>query len=152
MPKSREVHLVARPDGLPTEKDFELVEPDVPDAAEGEVLVENLYMSVDPAMRPRLTVGYELNEPMGGGALGRIVQSKAPGFDVGGFVTHRFGFREYFACGPEGLSKLEMVDGLPLTVHLHALGGTGFTAYGGPLKIVPLQPANKGFFSTAGGA
>jgi NADPH-dependent curcumin reductase CurA len=152
MPKSREVHLVARPDGLPTEKEFELAETDVPDASEGEVLVENLYMSVDPAMRPRLTVGYELNEPMGGGAVGRIVQSRAAGFDVGDLVTNRFGFREYFVSGPEGLSKLEVVDGLPLTVHLHALGGTGFTAYGGLLKIAQLKPEDKVFVSTAAGA
>ncbi len=57
MPQSRAVHLIARPDGLPTEADFALVESEVGDAGEGEVLVENLYMSVDPAMRPRLTVG-----------------------------------------------------------------------------------------------
>jgi NADPH-dependent curcumin reductase CurA len=152
MPKSREVHLVARPDGLPTEKDFELVETDVPDAADGEVLVENLYMSVDPAMRPRLTVGYELNEPLEGGAVGRVVQSRAPGFDVGDLVTSRLGFREYFVSGPGGISKLEVADGLPLTVHLHALGGTGFTAYGGLLKIARLKPEDKVFVSTAAGA
>jgi NADPH-dependent curcumin reductase CurA len=152
MPKSREVHLVARPDGLPTEKDFELVETDVPDAADGEVLVENVYMSVDPAMRPRLTVGYELNEPLEGGAVGRVVQSRARGFDVGDLVTSRFGFREYFVSGPGGMSKLEVADGLPLAVHLHALGGTGFTAYGGLLKIAQLKPEDKVFVSTAAGA
>jgi hypothetical protein len=152
MPKSREVHLVARPDGLPTEQEFELVETDVPDAADGEVLVENLYMSVDPAMRPRLSVGYELNEPLAGGAVGRVVQSRSPGFDVGDLVTNRLGFREYFVSGPEGLSKLEVVDGLPLTAHLHVLGGTGFTAYGGLLKIGQLKPEDKVFVSTAAGA
>jgi NADPH-dependent curcumin reductase CurA len=152
MPMSREVHLVARPDGLPTEQEFELVETDVPDAAEGEVLVENLYMSVDPAMRPRLTVGYELNEPLEGGAVGRVVQSRAPGFDVGDLVTSRLGFREYFVSGPGGISRLEVTDGLPLTVHLHALGGTGFTAYGGLLKIAQLKPEDKVFVSTAAGA
>jgi hypothetical protein len=152
MPKSREVHLVARPDGLPTEQEFELVETDVPDAADGEVLVENLYMSVDPAMRPRLSVGYELNEPLAGGAVGRVVQSRSPGFDVGDLVTNRLGFREYFVSGPEGLSRLEVVDGLPLTAHLHVLGGTGFTAYGGLLKIGQLKPEDKVFVSTAAGA
>jgi hypothetical protein len=152
MPKSREVHLVARPDGLPTEQEFQLVETDVPDAADGEVLVENLYMSVDPAMRPRLSVGYELNEPLAGGAVGRVVQSRSPGFDVGDLVTSRLGFREYFVSGPEGLSKLEVVDGLPLTAHLHVLGGTGFTAYGGLLKIGQLKPEDKVFVSTAAGA
>ena len=152
MPKSREVHLVARPSGLPTEKDFELVETDVPDAGEGEVLVENLYMSVDPAMRPRLTAGAELNEPLGGAAVGRVVQSRAAGFEAGDLVTSRLGFREYFVSGPEGLSTLEVVDGLPLTVHLHALGGTGFTAYGGLLKIAQLKPEDQVFISTAAGA
>ncbi|MGH9047150.1 MAG: NADP-dependent oxidoreductase [Acidimicrobiales bacterium] len=152
MTKSREIHLVARPDGPPTEKDFEIVETIVPDADEGQVLVENLYMSVDPAMRPRLTVGYELNEPMGGGALGRVVQSRVPGFEIGDIVTNRLGFREYFVSGPDGLSKLEEVDGLPLSVHMHALGGTGFTAYGGLLKIAHLTPEDKVFVSTAAGA
>src|SRR5258706_3376082 len=70
MPKSREVHLTQRPTGAPTPADFALVEQDVPDAADGQVLVENLYMSVDPAMRPRLTAGQALNEAIGCGTLG----------------------------------------------------------------------------------
>ena len=69
---SREIHLVSRPDGMPTEADFALVESDVADPGAGEVLVQNLYMSVDPAMRPRMTAGQALNEAMGGGAIGRV--------------------------------------------------------------------------------
>ena len=69
MPKSREIHLVARPDGMPTPDQFALVETNVSDAADGEVLVQNLYMSVDPAMRPRLTAGQDLNVAMMGGAM-----------------------------------------------------------------------------------
>ena len=75
MPKSREIHLTKRPSGMPTEGDFALVERDIADAADGEVLVQNLYMSVDPAMRPRLTAGQELNEAMMGGALGRLASN-----------------------------------------------------------------------------
>ena len=60
MVKSREVHLIARPEGMPREEEFAVVETDLPDPADGQVLVENLYMSVDPAMRPRLSVGYPL--------------------------------------------------------------------------------------------
>ncbi len=52
--RSREVHLVERPQGLPTPAQFQVIETDVPDPGEGQVLVENIYMSVDPAMRPRL--------------------------------------------------------------------------------------------------
>jgi len=152
MPKSREIHLVQRPTGAPTPDDFALVERDVADAADGEVLVENLLMSVDPAMRPRLTAGQALNETMLGGALGRVVQSKTDAYAVGDLVSNRMGFREYFTSDGKGLTKLEPDPDLPLTVHMHALGGTGFTAYGGLLHIGQLKDGEQVFVSTAGGA
>jgi NADPH-dependent curcumin reductase CurA len=152
MPKSRSVHLVRRPEGMPVEDDFAVVDDQVPDAGDGQVLVENLYMSVDPAMRPRLTVGYELNQPMTAGAIGRVVQSKTSELDVGDIVSNSLGFREYFVSAPGGLRRLEAVGELPLTVHMHVLGGTGFTAYGGLLHVAGLQPEDKVFVSTAAGA
>lgn len=152
MPVSREIHLVARPDGMPTPDNFQLVETQVPDAGDGQVLVENLYMSVDPAMRPRLTAGQALNEAMTGGALGRVVQSKHPDFAVGDLVSNRMGFREFFVSDGKGLTRLAPAEGLPLTVHMHALGGTGFTAYGGLLHIGQLKDGEQVFVSTAAGA
>ncbi|HUZ44887.1 MAG TPA: NADP-dependent oxidoreductase [Acidimicrobiales bacterium] len=152
MPKSRSVHLVARPEGLPSEDHFAVVETDVPDAGEGEVLVQNLYMSVDPAMRPRLTAGYELGEAMAAGAIGRVVQSRTPELAVGDIVSNGLGFREFFVSPPQGLRRLEPVGDLPLTVHMHVLGGTGFTAYGGLLDVAGLKPDDKVFVSTAAGA
>lgn len=152
MPKSREVHLVQRPSGAPKPGDFALVEHDVADARDGEVLVQNLLMSVDPAMRPRLTAGQDLNVAMMGGALGRVAQSKADGFAVGDLVTHRNGFREYFTSDGKGLTRLSPDPDLPLTVYMHALGGTGFTAYGGLLHIGQLKDGEQVFVSTAAGA
>ncbi|MDO9431470.1 MAG: NADP-dependent oxidoreductase [Pseudomonadota bacterium] len=152
MPKSREIHLVARPGGMPTQDQFALVETNVPDAADGEVLVENLYMSVDPAMRPRLTAGQELNVAMMGGALGRVVQSKNPDFAVGDLVSNRLGFREFFTSDGKGLTKLKADPDLSLTTHMHALGMTGFTAYGGLLHIGALKEGEQVFVSTAAGA
>jgi NADPH-dependent curcumin reductase CurA len=152
MPKSREIHLVQRPTGAPTPDDFALIERDVADAGEGEVLVENLLMSVDPAMRPRLTAGQALNEAMMGGALGRVVQSKHADLAVGDLVSNRLGFREFFTSDGKGLTKLAPEPDLPLTVHMHALGGTGFTAYGGLLHIGQLKDGEQVFVSTAGGA
>ena len=152
MPKSREIHLVARPNGMPAQGDFALIETQVPDAADGEVLVENLYMSVDPAMRPRLTAGQDLNVAMMGGALGRVVQSKNPDFAVGDLVSNRNGFREFFVSDGKGLTKLAADPDLPLTVHMHALGMTGFTAYGGLLHIGQLKDGEQVFVSTAAGA
>ena len=152
MPKSREIHLTARPLGMPTEANFVLVERDVPDAPDGGVLVRNLYMSVDPAMRPRLTAGQALDEAMMGGALGRVVQSKSEAFKVGDLVSNRLGFREYFTSDGQGLTKLTPDPDLPLTVHMHVLGGTGFTAYGGLLHIGQLKDGEQVFVSTAAGA
>ncbi|MES2725262.1 MAG: NADP-dependent oxidoreductase [Pseudomonadota bacterium] len=152
MPKSREIHLVTRPGGMPAESDFALIERDVADAADGEVMVQNLYMSVDPAMRPRLTAGQALGEAMMGGALGRVVQSRSDAFAVGDLVNNRLGFREYFTSDGKGLTKLNPDPDLPLTVHMHALGGTGFTAYGGLLHIGQLKDGEQVFVSTAGGA
>jgi NADPH-dependent curcumin reductase CurA len=152
MPTSREVHLVQRPSGAPKPDDFAVVERQVADAADGEVLVENLYMSVDPAMRPRLTAGQALGEAMMGGALGRVVQSKHGDFAVGDLVTNRLGFREYFTSEGKGLTKLDPDPDLPLTAHMHVLGMTGFTAYGGLLHIGQLKEGEQVFVSTAAGA
>ena len=152
MPVSREIHLVERPKGMPTADQFQLVETQVADAADGQVLIENLYMSVDPAMRPRLTAGQELNVAMMGGALGRVVQSRHEGFAVGDLVTSRLGFREFFVSDGKGLTKLAADPDLPVTVHMHALGMTGFTAYGGLLHIGQLKDGEQVFVSTAAGA
>jgi hypothetical protein len=152
MPNSHEIHLVQRPTGMPVPGDFALVERQVPDAADGEVLVQNLVMSVDPAMRPRLTAGQGLNEAMMAFALGRVVQAKTDSFAVGDLVMSRLGFREYFTSDGKGLSKLSPDPELPLSVYMHALGMTGFTAYGGLLHIGQLKDGEQVFVSTAAGA
>jgi NADPH-dependent curcumin reductase CurA len=149
---SREIHLVKRPDGLPALDDFGMVETTLADPADGEVLVRNLYMSVDPAMRPRMSVGQELNEAMGGGALGRVEKSRNDKFKEGELVTNRFGFREAFVTDGRGLQALTPEPGLPLTAHMGPLGGTGFTAYGGLLHIGQLKDGEQVFVSTAAGA
>jgi len=150
--ESREIHLVNRPSGMPREEDFALVSKQVGDPADGEVLVRNLYMSVDPAMRPRLRVGQELDEAMGGGAIGRVVKSRSHAFAEGDLVQNRLGFREYFLSKGKGLAKLAADPSFPLTVYMHALGGTGFTAYGGLLHIGALKDGEEVFVSTAAGA
>ena len=60
--RSREVHLIERPQGLPTPAQFRIVETEVAEPGEGQLLVQNIYMSVDPAMRPRLAGPTALNE------------------------------------------------------------------------------------------
>jgi NADPH-dependent curcumin reductase CurA len=150
--KSREVHLVKRPESLPKLDDFKVVDTVVPDLGDGQVLIKQLYMSVDPAMRPRLTNGYELDRVMSGGALGRVVQSKNEQFAEGDLVHNQRGFREYAVSDGRDLRKLTPQPGVPLTAYMSVLGMTGFTAYGGMLEIPKLKQGEKVFVSTAAGA
>jgi NADPH-dependent curcumin reductase CurA len=149
--RSREVHLIERPQGLPVPQQFRIVETEVPGPADGQLLVQNIYMSVDPAMRPRLTGQTALNEPMPGGAIGRVLQSRNPAFNVGDHVESMNGFREYFVSDGKALSKLD-ADGMPLVAYMSVLGLTGFTAYGGLLIIGALKDGENVFVSAAAGA
>src|SRR5580700_10140038 len=110
--RSKEIHLLERPQGLPTPAQFKIVETDVAEPAAGELLVENIYMSVDPAMRPRLAGQTPLNEAMAGGAVGRVLKSRHAGFKDGEYVQSMQGFRQYFVSDGKGLSTLH-ADGMP---------------------------------------
>src|SRR5258705_4438575 len=101
--RSKEVHLLERPQGLPTLAQFAIVETGVADPMAGELLVENIYMSVDPAMRPRLAGQTPLNEAMGGGAIGRVLASRHPGFKQGDTVQSMQGVRQYFISDGKGI-------------------------------------------------
>jgi NADPH-dependent curcumin reductase CurA len=149
--RSKEVHLLERPQGLPTPAQFRIVETEVADPAAGELLVENVYMSVDPAMRPRLSGQTPLNEPMGGGAIGRVLKSRHATFKEGDYVESMQGFREYFLSQGKGLSKLDP-DGMPLPAYMSVLGLTGMTAYGGLLVTAALKDGENVFVSAAAGA
>ncbi len=90
----REWHLVARPHGWPKPEDFALREAAVTEPGEGQLLVRNLYFSVDPYMRGRMndvksyTPPFQLDQPMEGGAVGEVIASNAEGFAVGDHVLH----------------------------------------------------------------
>jgi NADPH-dependent curcumin reductase CurA len=149
--RSKEVHLLERPQGLPTLAQFKIVQTDVPDPAAGELLVENIYMSVDPAMRPRLAGQTPLNEAMGGGAIGRVLKSRHASYKEGDVVQSMQGFRQYFVSEGKGLSKLD-AGGMPLAAHMSVLGLTGLTAYGGLLVTAALKEGENVFVSAAAGS
>jgi NADPH-dependent curcumin reductase CurA len=149
--RSREVHLIERPQGMPVPQQFRIVEAEVSEPADGQLLVQNIYMSVDPAMRPRLAGQTALNEAMMGGAIGRVLKSRNPAFNVGDHVESMNGFREYFVSDGKGLSKLD-ADGMPLVAYMSVLGLTGLTAYGGLLVIGALKDGENVFVSAAAGA
>jgi len=149
--RSREVHLIERPQGLPVPAQFRLVETDIADPADGQLLVQNIYMSVDPAMRPRLAGPTALNEAMMGGTIGRVLKSRNAAFKEGDHVESMNGFREYFLSDGKGLSTLD-ADGMPLVAYMSVLGLTGLTAYGGLLVIGALKDGENVFVSAAAGA
>ena len=152
MTKTRQIHLVRRPSGIPVLTDFAVVEADVPPTGEGEVRVQTLIMSVDPYMRPRLNADQALNAPLLGGGIGRVVESRHPNFKEGQLVRQGVGFREVHVTDGKTLIPLKRDPDLPLSVYMHALGGTGITAYGGLLEVGALKDGEQVVVSTAGGA
>ncbi|MEQ8861728.1 MAG: NADP-dependent oxidoreductase [Pseudomonadales bacterium] len=148
---NREIHLISRPEGMPVPDNFALVETTLSPGA-SDVVVQNLYMSVDPAMRPALSNGQTpLGEAMPGGAIGKVVRSESADYPVGAYVSHRSGFREFHVSDGSDLSLIAPEDEA-ITTHLHILGGTGLTAYGGLLEIGQLKDRENVFVSAAAGA
>ena len=150
MTVSRQIRLARRPKGVPVADDFAMIEVDTPDAGEGEIQIQNMLLSVDPYMRPRLDSDQPFDVPMIGGGIGRVVQSRNPKFKEGDLVRHGGGFQELF--NTPGAQTLNPDPALSLSVYMHALGGTGITAYGGLLGTGALQDGEQVFVSTAGGA
>src|SRR4029453_18439235 len=109
----REIRLKNRPVGLPNEHDFEIVAVPVPAPGAGEVLVRNLYMSVDPYMRGRMleepsyVEPFRLGQPLEGGCVGQIVASNGGKLPVGDYVLGRKGWREYYVSDGAELSKID---------------------------------------------
>jgi NADPH-dependent curcumin reductase CurA len=160
MPESligREVHLVARPHGEPRPGDFALVEREIPRPAQGQVLVRNRFLSVDPYMRGRMNdvrsyvAPYQLGEAMDGGAAGEVIASNSPELTVGDAVLHRRGWREYAVADAADFQKVDASD-VPLSAYFGVFGMTGLTAYAGLLDVATLQPGETVFVSGAGGA
>jgi len=153
---SREIRLVSRPNGIPTAADFTLARTELPPIGDQEVLVRNLFMSVDPYMRGRMHEGlsyvpaFELGEPLDGGAVGEVVASRAAAFKPGDAVVSNFGWREYFVASPKELRPVSR-DVAPLSVYLGALGMTGMTAWAG-LNLVEVKAGDVVFISGAAGA
>ncbi|WP_248959078.1 NADP-dependent oxidoreductase [Sphaerisporangium perillae] len=154
---SREWHLVARPRGVPTPADFALREVPIPEPGPGQILVRNLYLSVDPYMRGRMNDAksyaepYRLDHPMHGGALGRVVASGAEGVAVGDHVLHGLGWREYALAGAAEAVRVDPAAA-PLSANLGVLGMTGLTAYAGLLRTAEFAEGDTVFVSGAAGA
>jgi NADPH-dependent curcumin reductase CurA len=157
MAPSREIHLVARPRGEPSPADFALVEVDVPEPADGEVVIRNAFVSVDPYMRGRMNDAasyvppFALGEPMTGGAIGQIVASRNERFAEGSWVGHALGWRELALSDGSGLVPFDP-SVAPVSTALGVLGMPGLTAYVGLLDVGRAEAGETIFVSGAAGA
>jgi len=153
---SREIHLVSRPQGMPTADNFTIAQTELKPLQEGQVLVRNLYISVDPYMRGRMKEGksyvppFELGKALEGGAVGEVIKSRAQEFKPGDVVTSNYGWREYFIAAAKELHQVNR-EIQPLSVYLGALGMTGMTAWVG-LNLVEVKAGDVIFISAAAGA
>jgi NADPH-dependent curcumin reductase CurA len=157
MTGNRAWHLMSRPQGLPTPQNFALKEAPLPALQDGWVRVENKWLSVDPYMRGRMndvksyTPPFTLDEPMTGGAVGVVAESRSPLLKAGDTVLHMAGGREQAAGPAEHFNKVP-----PLGVADHEwlgnLGLTGGTAYFGLLRAAQAQEGDIVFVSAAAGA
>ena len=157
--QSREIRLKSRPVGMPKNSDFELATVDVAAPGAGEVQVKNLFMSVDPYMRGRMTdrpsyvPPFQLGQALQGGAVGEVTQSNDPNFKPGDLVSTMLGWREAFTAAPaaSGMQKID-THGLPPQAFLGVAGMPGLTAYVGLLKIGLMKEGETVFVSAAAGA
>ncbi|SDO83498.1 NADP-dependent oxidoreductase [Lentzea jiangxiensis] len=154
-----EVRLAARPTGWPTEDTFEIAEVGIPTPGEGEILVRNVFMSVDPYMRGRMNdvksyvPPFQVGAPLDGGAVGEVVAVGAgvEGFAEGDNVLHGLGWRDYSVVNTKYAVKVDS-SVAPLTTYLGVLGMPGLTAYAGLLVTAEFKPGDTVFVSGAAGA
>ncbi|MCM6778994.1 NADP-dependent oxidoreductase [Nocardia sp. CDC159] len=156
-PTTREFHLAARPSGAPTARNFALVERALPELADGQILVRNTWMSVDPYMRGRMDdrpsyiPPFQLNEPLEGAAVGKVIASRSERIPVGASVTHFLGWREHAVLDAAAATPVDTT--LAAAEHyLGALGTTGLTAYAALTEVAPVRPGDVVFISAAAGA
>jgi len=153
---SRQIVLAARPVGMPKASDFKVETVPVPEPGAGQVLVRNLWMSVDPYMRGRMSdrksyaPPFEVGKPMDGRAIGQIVQSRHPTLEEGAIVSSMLGWREYFVSTGEGMNPID--PSLPLSSYLGVLGIPGFTGWYGLKQIGRPKPGETLAVSGAAGA
>ncbi len=155
--KNLQVLLASRPQGSVREENFRIVETDLPRPADGEVLVRNLYLSLDPYMRMRMDAGksyappVEVGEVMVGGGVGEVLESRDARLSKGDIVTGRLGWQMYAVAPGTGLRKVD-AEGAPISTALGVIGMPGVTAWYGLLKIGEPKAGETVVVSAASGA
>ena len=149
--------LASRPSGTPTQDNFALIDQPLAPPEAGELRVANRWLSVDPYMRGRMndvksyTPPFALGEPMQGGAVGEVVESRAEGFAAGDLVLHMNGWRDETVLPAAHVQKLPAI-GIDPQAFLGQMGMPGMTAYFGLLDVAGAVAGDTVFVSAAAGA
>jgi NADPH-dependent curcumin reductase CurA len=157
MPQNKAWTVASFPTGALSEQNFKLVEAPAPSPKDGEVLVKNLWLSLDPYMRGRLsqgksyTKGVEVGDVMTGETAGEVIESKHPKFKPGDKVTAPSGWQLYCCVNGDALTKVDASE-VPLSYFLGSLGMPGRTAYFGMKDICQPKPGETVVVSAASGA
>ncbi|MHB8947748.1 MAG: NADP-dependent oxidoreductase [Rhodoferax sp.] len=160
MSMNQQIHLVSRPSAEAVADNFKLVTVETPALQDGQVLVRHHFLSLDPYMRGRMndaksyTAPQALNEVMGGGTVGEVVESRSPKFAVGDQVVGMGGWQQYSVVDANQLGALRKVDTthVPLSFYLGAVGMPGVTAWYGLVKIIEPKAGETMLVSAATGA
>jgi NADPH-dependent curcumin reductase CurA len=159
MPLNQQWILRRRPTGEIQPGDLEWVERPTPALADGQVLVRNVYLSLDPTNRiwmsdqDQYLPPVEIGDVMRGGGIGVVEDSRSEGFAPGAVVnTGLGGWQRYTVADAQGLSPVPQIPGLPLTAFMSVLGATGLTAYFGLTDIGRPKPGETLVVSAAAGA
>lgn len=154
---SREIRLAARPVGEPGPHHFALADAPVPEPADGQIVVRNSWMSVDPYMRGRMDDApsyippFRLGEAMEGAAVGEVIASRSAETPVGATVSHFLGWREYAVLDASAATVVDTALA-PAQAYLGVLGTTGLTAYTALTRTAPVREGDTVFVSAASGA
>ncbi len=155
--ENRQFRLAARPVGLPKASDWTYVKEPARAPEEGEALVEVAYLSLDPAMRGWMNEGksyippVKIGEVMRALGVGKVLESKAPGFAAGDYVSGGLGIQAYATVKAKELTRIDPRLA-PLPVFLNVLGMTGMTAYFGLLEVGEPKEGDTVVVSGAAGA
>ena len=154
---TRAVHLASRPDGVPTQDNFRIEEISLPELSDGQILVANDVMSVDPYMRGRMNdvksyvPPFQIDQPLDGGVVGTVIESRSEGVPEGSHVVHQLGWREHAVLNADDARIID-TDIAPASAYLSVLGMTGLTAYAGLTRAAEMKAGDVVFVSGAAGA
>lgn len=155
--KNIQIRLASRPSGWVTQENFSVTDEAIPEIEQGQLLVRNIFMSVDPYMRGRMNdtksyvPAFQIGEVLQAGVVGEVVESKNTDYAEGDFVMGMLGWENFSISDGAQLRKISP-GALPLSYHLGVLGMPGMTAYVGLFEIANTKPDDRVFVSAASGA